>query len=131
MPRFVSASGAAAAASEGRVTNKHQNGRHKAHYASGGLTVGTATLARVAADWVTPQEAAAILGVTDKRVYALIAERRLPSERIGGRILMPRAAVERWPKDGKRPHGHPVTSDAPRAVRRRERKAGARKRTAK
>jgi len=48
----------------------------------------------IIAAWLSPAEAANRLGVTSRRVYALIDEGRLRGERIGGRILVHRDEVE-------------------------------------
>jgi excisionase family DNA binding protein len=44
-------------------------------------------------DWLSPAEAADILGVSPRRVYALIDDGRLRAERVGGRILVYRDSV--------------------------------------
>ncbi len=43
---------------------------------------------------VSPAEAARRLGVTPRRIYALVSENRLGSERIGGRLLIDRDDVD-------------------------------------
>jgi len=43
---------------------------------------------------VSPAEAARRLGVTPRRIYALVSENRLRSERIGGRLLIDRDDVD-------------------------------------
>jgi excisionase family DNA binding protein len=43
---------------------------------------------------ISPAEAAQRLGVTPRRVYALVGENRLRSERIGGRLLIDRDDVD-------------------------------------
>ena len=48
----------------------------------------------ISADWYSPAEAARHLGVSPRRVYALIDEGRLRAERVGGRILVHRDGVE-------------------------------------
>jgi len=48
----------------------------------------------IGADWLSPAEAADRLGVSPRRVYALIDEGRLRGERVGGRILIHRDEVE-------------------------------------
>ena len=45
------------------------------------------------ADWLSPAEAADVLGVSPRRVYALIDDGRLRAERVGGRILVHRDSV--------------------------------------
>jgi len=45
------------------------------------------------------REAAHLLGIGRDSAYALIREGRLPALRIGRRILVPRAALERWVLD--------------------------------
>jgi len=44
-------------------------------------------------DWLSPAEAADILGVSPRRVYALVDDGRLRAERVGGRILVSRDSV--------------------------------------
>ena len=46
------------------------------------------------ADWLSPAEAADCLGVSPRRVYALVRDGRLRAERVGGRILVHRDSVE-------------------------------------
>jgi len=46
------------------------------------------------ADWLSPAEAADRLGVSPRRVYALIDDGRLRAERVGGRIVVDRDSVE-------------------------------------
>lgn len=41
-------------------------------------------------------EAAALLGVSSDTVYEMIRQRRIPSVRLGRRILIPRPALVRW-----------------------------------
>lgn len=48
----------------------------------------------IAADWLSPAEAADRLGVSPRRVYALIDGGRLRGERVGSRILVHRDGVE-------------------------------------
>jgi excisionase family DNA binding protein len=48
----------------------------------------------LSADWLSPAEAADLLGVSPRRVYALIDDGRLRAERVGGRILVHRDSVE-------------------------------------
>ena len=48
----------------------------------------------------TVQEAAALLGVNHKGVYAAIAENQFPYIRVGRRILIPRAALDRLLESG-------------------------------
>lgn len=43
-----------------------------------------------------PAEVADSLGLSRSKVYALIAERSLPSVRLGGRTLVPADALRRW-----------------------------------
>lgn len=45
---------------------------------------------------VGAREAAQLLGIGRDTAYALIREGRLPAVRIGRRILVPRAALQRW-----------------------------------
>ena len=45
------------------------------------------------------REAALLLGIGRDSAYALVREGRLPSVRIGRRILVPRAALEQWVLD--------------------------------
>jgi len=42
------------------------------------------------------REAARSLGIGRDSAYALVREGRLPAIRIGRRILVPKAALERW-----------------------------------
>jgi excisionase family DNA binding protein len=42
------------------------------------------------------REAARLLGVGRDTTYVLVRERRIPAVRVGRRILVPRAALERW-----------------------------------
>lgn len=48
----------------------------------------------LSADWLSPAEAADLLGVSPRRVYALIDDGRLHAERVGGRLLVHRDSVE-------------------------------------
>ena len=48
----------------------------------------------ISADWLSPAEAANLLGVSPRRVYALIDKGRLRAERVGGRLLVHRDSVE-------------------------------------
>jgi len=47
-------------------------------------------------DFMTASETAERLGVSVARVYQLAREARLPHVRRGRRLLVPRAAWERW-----------------------------------
>jgi excisionase family DNA binding protein len=47
----------------------------------------TERLAHVRKTYVTQQEAADILGVTDRTVRTMIAENRLPAYRVGKRLI--------------------------------------------
>ena len=42
------------------------------------------------------QEAAAYIGISDRNLRTLIAERRIPVVRIGGRIVLRLVDVDRW-----------------------------------
>jgi excisionase family DNA binding protein len=48
----------------------------------------------LSAVWLSPAEAADLLGLSPRRVYALVGEGRLRAERVGGRILVNRDSVE-------------------------------------
>ena len=48
------------------------------------------------------REAARLLGIGRDSAYALIREGRLPAVRIGRRILVPRAALERWVEESSK-----------------------------
>jgi excisionase family DNA binding protein len=48
----------------------------------------------IRADWLSPAEAAGVLGVSPRRVYALIDDGHLRAERVGDRILVHRGSVE-------------------------------------
>jgi putative molybdopterin biosynthesis protein len=52
--------------------------------------------ARGEAEYLTTAEAARFLRLNQKKVYALLQERRLPAARISGKWLFPRALLERW-----------------------------------
>ena len=41
-------------------------------------------------------EVAELLGLSRCRIYQLVASRELPSTRVGGRLVVPRAAFDRW-----------------------------------
>lgn len=43
-----------------------------------------------------PAEVADAIGLSRSKVYALIAARRLPSVRLGGRTLVPAEALRQW-----------------------------------
>jgi excisionase family DNA binding protein len=45
---------------------------------------------------ISVREAAQLLGIGRDSAYALVRERRLPTIRIGRRLLVPRGALERW-----------------------------------
>jgi excisionase family DNA binding protein len=45
------------------------------------------------------REAARLIGIGRDCTYCLIREGRLPAVRVGRRILVPRAALERWIDD--------------------------------
>jgi len=46
--------------------------------------------------FLTAADIAHELGVTSGRIYQLIAQEKIPSVRIGGRIRIPRISWERW-----------------------------------
>lgn len=48
----------------------------------------------LSADWLSPAEAAHRLGVSPRRVYALVDDGHLRAERVGGRLLLRRDSVE-------------------------------------
>ncbi len=61
---------------------------------------------------MTVEEAARLLGIGRTAAYQAVGNGDLPSVRIGGRILIPKAALDRWlstprPGQGDRddPHG--------------------------
>lgn len=62
-------------------------------------------------DWMAPAEAARRLGVTPRRVYALVRDGRLRGEWVGGRLLVGRSSVEARA-------GSPVTGGRPFSPRR-------------
>jgi excisionase family DNA binding protein len=54
----------------------------------------------MADDWLTAAEAAQIKGVTRSAVYKAIAQQKLPTERVLGRLALRRSAVDAWkPKE--------------------------------
>ena len=59
-------------------------------------------------DLLAPADAAIQLGVSVRRVYHLIANGRLPAERIGRRLLIERAAVDAW-DNVRSPGGQPFS----------------------
>jgi excisionase family DNA binding protein len=54
-------------------------------------------------DWLTAAESAAILGVSAKRVHALIRVGRLSSTRVGNQFLLLRSEVEAFAKMPRAP----------------------------
>ncbi len=46
--------------------------------------------------FLTVHELAIAIGLSEGRVYALIAEGEIPTLRVGRRIRVPRAAFDRW-----------------------------------
>jgi putative molybdopterin biosynthesis protein len=53
-------------------------------------------VARDDAEYLTTAEVARFLRLNQKKVYALLQERRLPAARVSGKWLFPRALLERW-----------------------------------
>jgi putative molybdopterin biosynthesis protein len=52
--------------------------------------------ARLEAQYLTTAEVARFLRLNQKKVYALLQERRLPAARVSGKWLFPRALIEQW-----------------------------------
>jgi len=59
--------------------------------------------------FLSPAEAADRLGVTQRRIYALINENRLRAERVGGRLLIDRDDVEVRASSGASNAGRPFS----------------------
>jgi excisionase family DNA binding protein len=49
-----------------------------------------------------PSEAAEMLGISRSKIYELLAERRVPSVRIGDRLRIPIDGLRRWVSDAHR-----------------------------
>ena len=47
-------------------------------------------------EYLTTKEVAAYLRLNEKKVYALVAEGRLPAARVSGKWLFPRRMIDRW-----------------------------------
>lgn len=61
--------------------------------------------------YVSVSEVARLLAVTPRRIYALVAEKRLRAERVGGRLLVRREDVEARAREGESSmtKGHPFS----------------------
>ena len=51
---------------------------------------------RIVSEYLTTKEVAAYLRLNEKKVYALVAEGRLPAARISGKWLFPRRMIDAW-----------------------------------
>jgi putative molybdopterin biosynthesis protein len=65
--------------------------------------------------YLTVQEVAGLLRLKERRVYALARSGALPSRRVTGRLLFPRAEIERWlaRRDGTAPGSAAATPSSP------------------
>lgn len=45
---------------------------------------------------MTPKEVSEALGISDNHTYTMLAQGVIPSIRLGRRIVIPRAAFEKW-----------------------------------
>lgn len=95
-------------------------------FAAGGLGPGVAPGARTAAGAVAPvesrlvytvEEAATLLGISRSFAYEAVQNGQIPSMRIGRRILVPKAALERFLADGSAVDGQANASHPPGITR--------------
>ena len=69
---------------------------------------------------ITVEEAAKILGVSRGSAYVAVREGEIPSVRIGGRIVIPRAALERMLGEEEKPRAELADSPRRKADERRQ-----------
>ena len=50
----------------------------------------------VESPFLTVRDVARLLGKSEPRIYQLVTARRVPAVKMGGRVMIPRAAFERW-----------------------------------
>jgi putative molybdopterin biosynthesis protein len=70
---------------------------------------------------LTVAEAAAYLRLSERKLYGLVQERRVPVARIDGRLLLPRRLLDAWLADRvegmpPRPQPPPVLAGSPTAA---------------
>jgi putative molybdopterin biosynthesis protein len=71
-------------------------GARRARYREGTMERDEASLGTAQPVYLTVQEVAGLLRLKERRVYALARSGALPSRRMTGRLLFPRAEIERW-----------------------------------
>lgn len=66
---------------------------------------------------MTTREVASYLRLKERKIYELLAEKRIPSARIGGKWLFPREAIDLWLSESlKRESGHAAKAPPPPVV---------------
>ncbi len=66
--------------------------------------------------YLNTEDAAAYLGIRERKLYELVANGAVPCSKVTGKWLFPRAALDRWIEAGMaKPHGF-VAQDAPPIV---------------
>ena len=60
---------------------------------------------------LTVSETAEIVGISRNRTYELCAEGVIPSLRLGGRIVIPRIALEQWLASAGKAQAEQIASD--------------------
>jgi excisionase family DNA binding protein len=68
----------------------------RARYREGAMERDEASFSTTQPVYLTVQEVAGLLRLKERRVYALARSGALPSRRMTGRLLFPRAEIERW-----------------------------------
>jgi putative molybdopterin biosynthesis protein len=64
--------------------------------------------------YLNTEEAAAYLGIRERKLYELVANGAVPCSKVTGKWLFPRAALDRWVEAGlARPHGFEAASPPP------------------
>ncbi|MCA3564804.1 MAG: helix-turn-helix transcriptional regulator [Methylocystis sp.] len=66
------------------------------------------------APYLNTEEAAAYLGIRERKLYELVAQGAVPCSKVTGKWLFPRAALDRWIEAGMaRPHGFAAEDPPP------------------
>jgi len=76
------------------------------------MTLATALSPRL----MTTREVAAYLRLKERKIYELLAERRIPSARVGGKWLFPREAIDLWLAESLRRESDVVPRQPPPPV---------------
>lgn len=72
--------------------------------------------AKMMPDLLTTDEAAGYLRLSERKLYALVADRSVPCTKVTGRWLFPKAALDRWIAADLAMQGHAMPAAAPPIV---------------